>query len=124
MSERTRLIRASSDLLDFWGTRDDRGNRITAEWGEPIGYVELSDEYVYEPMFTVHTDRSLLDDFLASPQAAEELARARHNTSRSPHREHDLNDCPVAEVVADYRQMAVEELAAWQKVRHPEETSR
>jgi hypothetical protein len=48
----TRLIRASIDLLATWGTRSERGDRITAEWGEP-------DEWgVYEPTFTEHRDHT------------------------------------------------------------------
>ena len=46
----TRLILASENLLDIWGTRTERGERITVEWGEqkPEGW--------YEPVFTVHSD--------------------------------------------------------------------
>ena len=45
-----RLILASDNLLDNWGTRTERGERITVEWGEP------SPEGWYEPQFTVHAD--------------------------------------------------------------------
>jgi hypothetical protein len=31
----TRLILANENLLDMWGTRNEDGYRITAEWGEP-----------------------------------------------------------------------------------------
>lgn len=58
MSE-TRLIRASGDLLDFFGTRTEDGRRLTAEWGEPIGHCAESDEYIYEPTFTAHEGDSL-----------------------------------------------------------------
>jgi hypothetical protein len=49
----TRLILASDNLLDQWGTRTERGERITVEWGEeqPEGW--------YEPVFTVHSDDTL-----------------------------------------------------------------
>jgi hypothetical protein len=44
----TRLILASENLLDEWGTRTERGDRITLEWGaqRPEGW--------YEPTVTVH----------------------------------------------------------------------
>lgn len=43
----TRLILASENLLEHWGTRTESGRRITVEWGEqrPEGW--------YEPTFTV-----------------------------------------------------------------------
>ena len=46
----TRLILASEDLLEQFGTRTENGSRITAEWGEqkPEGW--------YEPTFTRHAD--------------------------------------------------------------------
>lgn len=49
----TRLILASENLLDQFGTRTERGEKITAEWGErtPQGW--------YEPVFTVHYDDTL-----------------------------------------------------------------
>lgn len=53
----TRLILASEDLLERFGTRTEDGYRITAEWGEqkPEGW--------YEPTFTVHhDDRLALDE--------------------------------------------------------------
>lgn len=46
--DRWRLVRVSTDLLSQFGTRTERGERITAEWGEP------DSEGVYEPTFTVH----------------------------------------------------------------------
>jgi hypothetical protein len=50
--DRTRLIRVSTDLLSQFGTRTERGERITAEWGEPDA------DGIYEPTFTAHTDPS------------------------------------------------------------------
>lgn len=49
----TRLILTSENLLDQWGTRTERGERITVEWGEqrPEGW--------YEPVFTVNSDDTL-----------------------------------------------------------------
>ena len=66
----TRLILASEDLLPFWGTRDDRGYRITVEWGEP------RPEGWYEPVFTVHNDEPLpaLTDALAQLSASLDTA--------------------------------------------------
>jgi len=46
----TRLILAAEELLGHLGTRNEYGERITAEWGEP------SPEGWYEPVFRVHTD--------------------------------------------------------------------
>lgn len=51
--DRWRLVRVSTDLLSQFGTRTERGERITAEWGEPDA------EGVYEPVFTVHADDRL-----------------------------------------------------------------
>ena len=48
----TRLVRASSNLLDMFGARTGDGRALTAEWGEPVGHCPDSDEYVYEPTFT------------------------------------------------------------------------
>lgn len=47
----TRLILASENILEQWGTRTEDGRRITVEWGDrqPGGW--------YEPIFTVHEDR-------------------------------------------------------------------
>ena len=61
-----KLILASEDLLAEWGTRTERGERITAEWGEP-------DEHGwYTPMFTVHADDRIgaLDAAWATVKAA------------------------------------------------------
>jgi hypothetical protein len=58
----TRLIRASSDLLDDFGTRTASGKLLTAEWGEPIGHCPDSDEYIYGPTFTEHDDGKWLTD--------------------------------------------------------------
>lgn len=62
----TRLILASEDLLEHFGTRTERGERITAEWGEP------SSEGWYEPTFTVHADDRIgtLDAAWAAAEAA------------------------------------------------------
>ena len=46
----TRLILASDELLDRWGTRTASGAAITAEWGEP------APEGWYEPIFTTTDD--------------------------------------------------------------------
>lgn len=43
--EGCRLILASEDLLRDFGTRTERGNRVTADWGEP------SPEGWYTPLF-------------------------------------------------------------------------
>jgi hypothetical protein len=58
----TRLIQASSNLLDYFGTRTASGKLLTAEWGEPIGHCPDSDEYIYEPIFTEHDDGKWLTD--------------------------------------------------------------
>ena len=61
----TRLILASEDLLAFFGTRTEDGDRLTAEWGErkPEGW--------YEPVFTRHADDNPL-------RAAEEREARLH----------------------------------------------
>lgn len=43
-----RLVLASENLLDAFGTRNERGDKITAEWNDqrPEGW--------YEPTFTLH----------------------------------------------------------------------
>jgi hypothetical protein len=50
LPQHTRLILVPEDLLATLGTRTERGERITAEWGEkhPSGW--------YEPIVTVHVD--------------------------------------------------------------------
>ncbi len=51
--DRWRLMRVGTDALGKFGTRTERGERITAEWGEP-------DEFgVYEPRFTVHVNEAV-----------------------------------------------------------------
>mgnify|MGYP001439506308 CR=1 len=50
----SRLIRASDDLLEMFGTRTEDGRRLTAEWGAPIGYSVETGEDIYEPTFTAH----------------------------------------------------------------------
>ncbi len=48
----TRLILASENLLDEWGTRTEDGYRITAKWGEP------DENGWYAPTFTIdYNDR-------------------------------------------------------------------
>jgi hypothetical protein len=48
--EGRRLILAAEDILEYFGTRTERGEKLTAEWGEP-------DEHGwYTPTFTVHYD--------------------------------------------------------------------
>lgn len=65
-----RLILASIELLDMLGTRTERGERITAEWGEP------TPECWYEPTFTVHTDDSLGAALSAAEDREKELRAA------------------------------------------------
>lgn len=67
---RWRLIRVSTDLLSQFGTRTERGERITAEWGEPDA------EGVYEPTFTVHADDRLCAEPVAVAIQAIEDQRA------------------------------------------------
>lgn len=64
LPEGTRLVLASEEFLEQLGTRTERGDKITAEWGEqqPKGW--------YEPIFTVHEDDNLVT-------AALERLRAR-----------------------------------------------
>jgi hypothetical protein len=54
-SDLSRAVHVSTGFLLWFGTRDDNGNRITAEWGEP------DEDGFYEPMFTKHLDTSLQD---------------------------------------------------------------
>ena len=66
-----RLILADEGILERLGTRTERGEKITAEWGEP-------DEHGwYTPTFTVH-----YDDVRTAPTFAEMLLTAhyRHTT--------------------------------------------
>jgi len=71
----TRLILASENLLEQFGTRTERGERITAEWGDP------SPQGWYEPRFTAHTDDRIGLD-------VERLARAMTNAFRMVAVEH------------------------------------
>ncbi len=51
--EGTRLVIVTDNLLDFIGTRSERGNRLSFEWGEP-------DEHGwYTPTITEHADDNL-----------------------------------------------------------------
>ena len=59
-----------------------------------------------------------VDAFLASPQAAEELARALLRLAWP-----DWSDGKVWPYPGDEAETALVVLAAWQKVRHPEEGS-
>ncbi len=52
VNEHWRLVRCSINLLDTWGTRTERGERISVEWGEP------DRDGIYEPVFTVHSEPS------------------------------------------------------------------
>lgn len=53
----TRLILASENLLDTWGTRTEDGYAIRVEWGEP------DKNGWYTPTFTVdYTDRLNVSD--------------------------------------------------------------
>jgi hypothetical protein len=64
--DRWRLIRVGTDLLAQFGTRTERGERITAEWGEPDA------DGIYEPTFTAHYEGAVLvtEDGLAAAIAA------------------------------------------------------
>ena len=74
----TRLILASENLLESWGTRTDSGARITADWGEPYP------EGWYEPVFTA-TDDGWLDGIRAEAATAER-ERLIAEGWREPHR--------------------------------------
>jgi len=50
----TRLILASENLLEQFGTRTEDGRKITAEWGDP------NTDGWYSPTFTVTDDGYLL----------------------------------------------------------------
>jgi hypothetical protein len=64
-----RLILASEDLLDHWGTRTETGAKISAEWGEQ------SAEGWYTPRLTVTDDgmRLVEKNFLSAEKIADAL---------------------------------------------------
>ena len=64
-----RLILASEDLLEQFGTRTADGRAITAEWGA------VTPEGWYEPVFTTTDDGTVL-------LTAEEAAQLRSNLDR------------------------------------------
>ena len=78
--EGTRLILASDELLDRWGTRTASGAAITAEWGEP------TPEGWYEPVFTTTDDGKEVVDRaeIARLRRIEEAARLPHNVVSHP----------------------------------------
>ena len=67
----TRLILASEGFLERIGTRTERGDKITAEWGEP------DDRGWYTPIFTAHADDNLIAEATAHADAQASLARLR-----------------------------------------------
>jgi hypothetical protein len=78
--EHTRLILASEDLLESWGTRTEDGRRITAEWGEP-------DEHGwYTPIFTATDDGmavGLAADLALADAVREVVDRYRTESGRN-----------------------------------------
>lgn len=54
----SRLILASENLLEYWGTRTEDGSRITVEWGEP------DENGWYAPVFTKHQYEPPEDEIL------------------------------------------------------------
>jgi hypothetical protein len=54
LPEHGRLILADEDILTSFGARTDYGDKITAEWGDPMP------EGWYTPTFTVHYDDNLV----------------------------------------------------------------
>jgi hypothetical protein len=66
----TRLILASENLFEQFGTRTDDGRKITAEWGEP------TTEGWYSPTFTVTDDGYLL---VSEAELATALDEHRHS---------------------------------------------
>jgi hypothetical protein len=64
--DRWRLMRVSTDLSSLFGTRTDRGERLTFEWGEPDA------DGIYDAVFMADaTDRiGELDEALAEAEAA------------------------------------------------------
>ena len=74
----TRLILASENLLELFGARNDYGDRITSEWGEP------DENGWYRPTFTA-TDDGWLDGIRAEAANAErERLRALINLIKWP----------------------------------------
>jgi hypothetical protein len=83
----TRLVVASENLLDDFGTRDNEGRALTFEWGEP-------DEHGwYTPTFTSHEDSAFIARLVAraAPSSegetvealdVERLTRALFDTER------------------------------------------
>lgn len=67
----TRLILASDDLLDKWGTRTEDGLRITLDWGTqwPEGW--------YTPVLTTH-DGPRISDYERVAEALDGLLRTLH----------------------------------------------
>ncbi len=62
----TRLVIVAVDFLEHWGTRNERGDRLTFEWGEP-------DEHGwYTPTITEHYDDNLVRSRDAELRAAME----------------------------------------------------
>jgi len=64
----TRLILASENLFEHWGTRTEDGRRLTVEWGEP------RPEGWYEPVLTAHADDTLVP-IPTAPPALDDLER-------------------------------------------------
>lgn len=73
---RCRLILASEDLLDTWGSRTNDGRRITVEWGDP------SPEGWYVPAFTVHQGQAFDADGVTEAVAIA-LQTSRHSLVRA-----------------------------------------
>jgi hypothetical protein len=81
--EGRRLILAAEDILEYFGTRTERGEKLTAEWGEP-------DEHGwYTPTFTVHYD----DVPAQSEDRAEPGLRADSLRAALEPRKRDWIDC-------------------------------
>lgn len=101
----TRLILASENLLEQFGTRTERGEKITAEWGEP------TPQGWYEPIFTVHTD----DVLEPSPTLdVGRLARALGTTSAGTHYDGETYSASVLrhmaeEIAAEYARLFANE---------------
>lgn len=70
-----RLVRVSVELFDLpiFGMRNERGDHITAEWGEPDRFG------VYEPTLTQHTDDNLVEKALSVERIAAALRHAEGN---------------------------------------------
>lgn len=52
MSEGTVLVRVSRDLFSVFGTRSDRGHKMTLALGDAVEHV-VSDDYAAEPVYEV-----------------------------------------------------------------------